>query len=223
MSDTQRMNESLTLFKGYRTFRMEGEYRDEMPVRVDLRVDRQGRCVGTFGQPTPNDIIVIGGRTWIREGEERRQENRAFAKQFTPEKLAAFDKALAKSRGKYIEYRTRDLGSTGVMALCLADQLLEPVPEKVGRAKRTGNPRTQYGVRTVQLTHGSGTGEVSVHVAEKGGNEPRAIEFHHDGNPVLLELGAYDKQVDVKPPAPSEALQAKDVRDLDVLSALPGD
>ncbi|MER5744105.1 hypothetical protein ABT097_12625 [Streptomyces sp. NPDC002225] len=223
MSDTQRMNESLKLFKGYRTFRVKGEYRSEMSVRADLRVDRRGRCVGTFRTTGSAEIIVIGSRTWIREGEDLRQENRAFARNFLPEKLAAFDKALAKTRGKYIEYRTRDMGDGGVMALCHPDKAMESVPEKVHGAKRTGNPRTQYGVRTVQLTHGSGTGEVSVHVAEKGGNEPRGIEFTADGNPVILELGEYDKQVDVKPPSPSKVVHAKDVPDLDLISALPDD
>ncbi|MFB6817717.1 hypothetical protein ACFCV8_24550 [Streptomyces sp. NPDC056347] len=221
MSDTQRMNESLNLFKGYRSLHVKGEYRDEVSVSADLRVDRRGRCVGTFRSVGSSEIVVIGPRTWIREGEDLRRENRAFARNFLPEKLAAFDKALAKTRGKYIEFTTRQLGNTGVMALCLPKKTFESVPEKVDGAKRVGNPRTQYGVRTVQLTHGSGTGEVSVHVAEKGGNEPRGIEFNVDDTPVLLELGGYDEQVDVKPPSPSEVVQLKDVPDLDLISALP--
>ncbi|MFE7466496.1 hypothetical protein ACFU6R_20660 [Streptomyces sp. NPDC057499] len=219
MSDTQRMNESLNLFKGYRSFRMKGEFRQQIPRMVDLRADRQGNCVGTYADSrVPNDVVITGGRAWVRYGEESQKQLRELTKAAAPDKLAAVDEALAKSRGKYIEYAAEDVLKDPGLSLCALDTAFAGIPAKADKAEKRGNPRTRGGVRIVQLTHGSGVGEVSVHVAEKGGNEPRGIDFTLGDTPVMLELDAHDKPVVAKPPKPSETVQAKDLPALDVLA-----
>ncbi|TXS60174.1 hypothetical protein [Streptomyces sp. sk2.1] len=224
MSDTQRMNESLKSFKGYESFRMKGEFRSEISVGVDLRADRQGNCVGTYKQnQVPDEIIIIRDRGWVRHGDKNLDETRKFAKIYMPDKLAAVDEAIKKSRGKYVEYPARDLLEAPGVFLCAFHLAFMKVPAKVSRAKEMGNPRTRGGERTIQLTHGSGAGEVSVHVPEKGGNTPRGIEFNLGDVPVLLELDEYDRPVTVKPPAPADVVQEKEVRALDLASDLPGD
>ncbi|MGW1187293.1 hypothetical protein [Streptomyces sp. NPDC002559] len=224
MSDTQRMNESLKLFKGYESFRMKGEFRSEISVGVDLRADRQGNCVGTYKQnQVPDEITIIRDRGWVRYDDKNLEEIRKFAKIYMPEKLAAVDEAIKKSRGKYIEYPARDLLDVPGVFLCAFHLAFMKVPGKVRSAEEVGNPRTRGDERTVQLTHGSGEGEVSVHVPEKGGNAPRGIEFNLGDVPVILELDEYDKPVTVKPPAPADVVQEKEVRALDLASDLPGD
>jgi hypothetical protein len=224
MSDTQRMNESLKSFKGYRSLRMKGEFRSEISVGVDLRADRQGNCVGTYTQlQVPNEVIVIRDRGWVRYGDKGLDETRKFAKIYMPDKLAAVDEAIKRSRGKYVEYPARDLLETPGLFLCAFHLAFMKVPGRVSSAKEMGNPRTRGDERTIQLTHGSGEGEVSVHVPEKGGNAPRSIEFNPGDAPVLLELDEYDKSVTVKPPAPADVVQKKEVRALNLASDLPGD
>ncbi|MDK0519472.1 hypothetical protein [Streptomyces sp. ML-6] len=224
MSATQRMNESLKLFKGYHSFRMKGEFRSKMSVRVDLRADRQGNCVGTYAQiQVPDEVTIIRDRGWVRYDDKNLQETRKFAKTYMPERLTAVDEAIKKSRGKYTEYPARDLLDNPGMFLCAFHLAFAKVPGKVSSAKEVGNPRTAGGERTIQLTHGSGENEVSVHVPEKGGNAPRRIEFNLGDTPVLLELDEYDKPVTVKLPAPADIVQEKEVRALDLTSDLPGD
>ncbi|MFJ6011583.1 hypothetical protein [Streptomyces sp. NPDC092952] len=219
MSDTQRMNESLKLFKGYRSFRMKGEVLQPITRVVDLTADRQGNCVGTYADSrVPNDVVITGGRAWVRYGEESQKQLRELAKAAAPDKLAAVDEALAKSRGKYIEYSAEDVLKDPGLSLCALDTAFAGVPAKADKAKKRGNPESQGGVRTVQIAHGTGIGEVSVYVAEKGGNEPHGIDFTLGDVPVMLELDAYDKPVVAKPPKPSETVQAKDLPALDVLA-----
>ncbi|MFF8692627.1 hypothetical protein ACF08W_10520 [Streptomyces sp. NPDC015144] len=219
MSDTQRMNESLKLFKGYRSFRMKGEVRQPIPRMVDLSADRRGNCVGTYADSRiPNDVVITGGRAWVRYGEESRKQLRELAKVAAPHKLAAVDEALAKSRGKYIEYAAEDALKDPGLSLCALDTAFAGIPAKADKAERRGNPRPEGDVRTVQIAHGTGIGEVSVYVAEKGGNEPRGIDFTLGDVPVMLKLDAYDKPVVAKPPKPSETVQAKDLPALDVLA-----
>ncbi|MFF9566484.1 hypothetical protein [Streptomyces sp. NPDC014685] len=224
MSDTQRMNESLKLFKGYESFRMKGEFRSEMSVGVDLRADRQGNCVGTYKQnQVPDEVTIIRDRGWVRYDDKNLEEIRKVAKIYMPDKLAAVDEAIKKSRGKYIEYPARDLLDNPGLFLCAFHLAFMKVPGEVSGAKEMGNPRTRGDERTIQLTHGSGVGEVSVHVPEKGGNTPRGIDFTFGEAPVLLELDEYDEPVTVKPPAPADIVQEKEVRALDLSSDLPGD
>ncbi|MFE7261777.1 hypothetical protein ACFU9B_06850 [Streptomyces sp. NPDC057592] len=103
------------------------------------------------------------------------------------------------------------------LILCDLDRAFAKVPGKVSGAGEKGNPRTKGGERTVQLTHGSGGDEVSVHVSEKGGSVPRGIDFSLGDAPVLLELGDYDEPVRVKPPRRADIVSAEEVKGLDVI------
>lgn len=218
MSDARRMSESLALLKGYRSLGLKGEFRGEVPRTVDLHADRQRNCVGTFEElGTTTEVVVIGDRGWMLYDDKKLDNTRSFAKSYAPDRLAAVEEAVEKARGKYVEYPAREVLRYPGLILCDLDRAFAKVPGKVGGAGEKGNPRTKDGERTVQLTHGSGGDEVSVHVPEKGGSVPRGIDFSLDDAPVLLELGDYDEPVRVKPPGRADTVSAEEVKGLEVI------
>ncbi|MFI9624741.1 hypothetical protein [Streptomyces sp. NPDC052042] len=216
------MSEALTSLKGYRSLRVKGEFRSDGGYnfnRVDLHVDRQGNCAGSYmpSHPPTTKFVIIGDRAWLAHDDEFLEEIRTFAKNVMPDKVAGVEEAIKRARGKYIEYSVRDLDYPSLI-LCDLDRLFAGVPEKVDSAEEVGNPRTKGGVRTVQLTHARGDGELAVHVPEKGKPVPRGIEFEIDGDPVLLEFEDYDEPVRVRPPRRADTVLAEEVRGLDVLA-----
>lgn len=215
VSDARRMSESLTLLKGYRSLGLKGEFRGQVLATVDLHADRHGNCFGTYVElGTTNEVVVIGDRGWVRYDDEKLENTRSFAKTYMPDKLAAVEEAVEKARGKYVEYPAREVLQYPGLILCDPDRAFAKVPRTVSNAGEKGNPRTKGGERTVQLTHGSGGDEVSVHVPERGGSVPRGIDFTLGDAPVLLELGDYDEPVRVKPPSRADIVSAEEVKGL---------
>ncbi|MEU9317093.1 hypothetical protein [Streptomyces sp. NPDC048295] len=213
------MSESLTLLKGYRSLGLKGEFRGEVSRMIDLHADRHGNCVGTYLElGTTTEVVVIGDRGWARYDDKRLEETRSFAKTYVPDKLAAVEEAVEKARGKYVEYPARQMLQDPGLILCDPGRAFAKVPGAVSSAEETGNPRIKGGERTVQLTHGSGGDEVSVHVPEKGGAVPRGIDFTLGDAPVLLELGDYDEPVRVKPPSRADIVSAEEVKGLDAFA-----
>ncbi|WLQ43100.1 hypothetical protein P8A22_26140 [Streptomyces laculatispora] len=224
VSDARRMSESLALLKGYRSLGMKGEFRGDMMRTVDLHPDRQGNCVGTYTEPgtttrlITTKVVVIGDRGWAAYDDAGLERTLSFAKSFAPDKVAAVEEAVKNARGKYVEYSAREMLQFPSLILCSPDQAFAGVPGKVSSAEEVGNPRTRAGERLVQLTHGSGGGEVSVHVPERGGSVPRGIDFSFGDAPVLLELDDYDEPVQVQQPSRADIVRAEEVQGLDLAS-----
>ncbi|MFJ5129647.1 hypothetical protein ACIP80_31740 [Streptomyces sp. NPDC088555] len=218
VSDARRMSESLTLLKGYRSLGLKGEFRGDSLKTFDLHADRHGNCAGTYVEiGTTTDVVVIGDRGWLRYGDKMLENTRSFAKTYVPDKLAVVEEAVEKARGKYVEYPAREMLRYPGLILCDPGRAFAKVPGTVSSAEKKGNPRIKSGERTVQLTHGSGGDEVSVHVPEKGGSVPRGIDFSRGDAPVLLELGDYDEPVRVKPPSRADIVSAEAVKGLDAI------
>ncbi|MDV9201437.1 hypothetical protein [Streptomyces sp. Wh19] len=217
VADARRMSESLTLLKGYRSLGLKGEVRGEVPRTVDLHADRHGNCVGTYEElGATNEVVVIGDRGWVLYGDKKLESSRTFAKTYAPDQLPAVEKAIEKARGKYVEYPAHEVLQYPGLNLCDLGRAFAKLPGTVSSAEEKGNPRAKGGERTVQLTHGSGGDEVSVHVPEKAGSVPRGIDFVIGDAPALLELGDYDEPVRVKPPNRADIVSAEEVKGMNV-------
>ncbi|WP_406322147.1 hypothetical protein [Streptomyces sp. NBC_01637] len=216
MSDAQRMTEALTLFKGYQSFGLKGEIRDEVNTRIDLHVDRQGNCAGSYQNlDATTEFVIIGDRAWWAYDEKGLNASIEFAGYVGPEAVAAAKEAAAKARGKYVESSAAKLTETVVaLSLCRMDRAYADVPASVPSAEHS-SPRTEKGERRVSLTHTHENGEVVVQVPKAGTPTPRRIEFEIRDVPVLVDIDDYDAPVKVQRPDHSDVVQAKDVRGLD--------
>ncbi|WP_406447312.1 hypothetical protein OG782_00865 [Streptomyces sp. NBC_00876] len=214
-SDAQRMTEALKLFKGYRSFGLKGEVRDEAYTRIDLHVDRQGNCAGSYQAiESTTEFVIIGDRAWSAYDEKGLNDSIEMAGYQGPEAVAAAKEAVAKARGKYVESSADELTESVALSLCRMDRAYAKVPASVTKAER-GRPRTENGERRVSLTHTHEGGEVVVHVSPTGTPTPRSIEFEIGDVPVVVDIDDYDVPVKARRPDSSDVVQSEDVRGLD--------
>ncbi|SCY04309.1 hypothetical protein SAMN02745898_101677 [Streptomyces sp. 136MFCol5.1] len=215
VSDAQRMTEALTLFKGYRSFGLEGEVRDEVNTLVDLHVDRQGNCVGSYRNlGATTEFVVIGDRAWSAFDEKGLSSSIETARYMGPDAVDAAKDAAATARGKYVESSAAELTEANIaLSLCRMDRAYADVPASVTSAEHS-RPRTEKGERRVSLTHTHEDGEVVVEVPKAGTPKPRRIEFEVRDVPVLVDIDDYDVPVKVQRPDTSDVVQAEDVRGL---------
>lgn len=215
VSDAQRMTGALTLFKRYRSFGLKGEVRGDTYTSIDLHVDRQGNCAGsyeTLGNTT--EFVIIGNRGWEAFDEGGLNSSVELAKLVKPEAVASAEAAVEKARGKYVASSASELTSIAALSLCRMDQAYQEVPDSVTTAER-GTPRTEDGERRVSLMYPGKDGEVVVRVPETGTPTPRHIEFEIGDAPVLVDIDDQDVPVEVEPPAPSDVVSEDVARALD--------
>ncbi|MET7494484.1 hypothetical protein [Streptomyces sp900116325] len=210
------MTEALTLFKGYRSFGLKGEVRDEVNILVDLHVDRQGNCAGSYRNlGATTEFVVIGDRAWSAFDEEGLNRFIETARYVRPDAVAATKDAVATARGKYVESSAAELtGASVALYLCRMDRAYADVPASVTSAEHS-SPRTENGERRVSLMHAREGGEVVVQVPKAGTPTPRRIEFEIRDVPVLVDIDDYDVPVKVQRPDTSDVVQAEEVRGLD--------
>ncbi|MFG2600621.1 hypothetical protein [Streptomyces sp. NPDC048462] len=209
------MTEALKTFKGYRSFGLKGEVRDEVGSAIDLHVDREGHCAGTYTRfHGVTRFVIIGDRAWSVYDEKTLNGSIVDAQFVGPEAVAAAKGAVAKARGKYVESSATELTDQIALSLCRMDTAYAGVPASVTTAEHS-NPRTKDGEQRVALTHTVKDGEVVVHVPKAGRPTPHGIEFEIADTPVVVDV--YDVDVPVEPQRPdaSDVVKAEDVRGLD--------
>lgn len=217
-SDAERMTEALKLFRGYRSYGLKGEVRDDVGTRIDVHVDRRGNCAGsyeTLGNTTR--FVMVGNQAWEAYDEGGLSSFVELAKLVKPEAVASTEAAVEKTRGKYVAWSARELRNVLALSLCGMDRPHQEVPDSVPTAER-GSAGTEDGVRLVSLTYPGKDGEVVVRVPETGTPTPRHIEFEIGDVPVLVDIDDQNLPVEAEPPAPSDVVAADDVRGLDLLS-----
>ncbi|MET7525448.1 hypothetical protein [Streptomyces sp900116325] len=208
------MTEALTLFKGYRSFGLKGEIRDEVNTLVDLHVDRQGNCAGSYRNlGATTEFVVIGDRAWSAFDEKGLNGSIESARYVGPDAVAAAKDAVATARGKYVESSAAELTEANVaLSLCRMDRAYADVPASVTSAEHS-SPRTEKGERRVSLMHAREDGEVVVQVPKAGTPTPRRIIEIRDV-PVLVDIDDHDVPVKVQRPDTSDVVQAEEVRGL---------
>ncbi|MFD6530479.1 hypothetical protein [Streptomyces sp. NPDC060184] len=215
-SDAERMTEALEIFRGYRSYGLKGEVRDDVGTRIDLHVDRRGNCAGsyeTLGNTTR--FVMVGNQAWEAYDEGGLSSFVELAKLTNPEAVASTEAAVEKARGKYVEWSARELKNALALSLCGTDRAYEELPDSVTTAER-GNGGTKDGVRLISLTHPEEDGEVVVQVPETGTPTPRHIEFEIGDVPVLVDIDDPNMPFEAEPPAPSAVVSADDARGLEL-------
>ncbi|MFD5728425.1 hypothetical protein ACFWMT_20345 [Streptomyces sp. NPDC058368] len=214
VSDAQRMTEALETFKAYRSFGLKGEVRDEVGTSIDLHVDREGHCTGTYTRAhAVSRFVILGDRAWSAYDDATLNDSIVLAQIVGPEAVAAAKDAIAKARGKYVESSAAELTAQTALSLCRMDTAYAGVPASVTTAEHS-NPRVVDGEQRVTLTHAVKDGEVVVHVPESGRPTPRGIEFEIADTPVVVDVYDADVPVDPQKPDASDVVKAEDVRGL---------
>ncbi|MET9551381.1 hypothetical protein [Streptomyces sp. NPDC006645] len=213
-TEVQRMSAALKTLKGYDTVRMTGSYSPVGPV--DLRVDRDGNCVGTMGYPGESrvEIIQVGGeRAWYRHEDASLASVRRMAEYIGPGAVARHDEAAKKARGKYIESSAAEVKDDQRLTLCDLDRAFAEVPDSASKAKAL-NPITQDGERIVELVEQPESDGVTVHITVKGDPLPRKVKFELNDERAELELRDADKPVPATPPPAAETVPSAEVTGL---------
>lgn len=213
-TEVERMSAALKTLKGYDTVRMTGSYPPLGPV--DLRVDREGNCVGTVGYPgqTLAEIIQVDGeRAWFRHDDASLANVRRIAEDIGPDEVAAHDEAAKKARGKYVEAPAAEVKDDQRLILCDLDTAFAEVPDSVSEVKPR-NPQTMAGKRVVGLVQQPEGDEVTVYVPVTGESVPLRVEYEIDDEPVELDIANPGEPVRVTLPPASETVSSAEVTGL---------
>ncbi|MFI6938519.1 hypothetical protein ACIBI4_04545 [Streptomyces sp. NPDC050418] len=215
----QQMNEALSNLKGYSSLRLSGLYQRDLPELLDLRVDREGNCVGTrtVVEGVTEIVSLAGGPTWVRLDEKALEDARALSTLVAKHEGAAVDAAVKRARGKYIEVPARVWTEwrkpDAALSLCDLDSALAPVPSTVRDAARA-NTLNKDGHKVVPLEQQTDGYPVTVHIPEKGPLAPTYIEYALAGDPVALDLAEPDAPVEPVAPNPEDSIAYSDVEAL---------
>ncbi|MFF9454422.1 hypothetical protein [Streptomyces flaveolus] len=184
---------------GARSLRMTGDVLDDESggtIKLDLAMDRQGRCAGTMsldGQGQA-ELIKTGGTLYMKYDEK------FLRAQSEGEPAADTDAAVAMLAGKWTKMAATGQDAKDMAGFCDLDTMLGEM-EGSGQDATRGEPATVGGAPALVLHEKDGADRNTLYVATEG--KPYLLRFDSasEQDPATMTFSAYDEPVAAKAPS----------------------
>ncbi|MET8469867.1 hypothetical protein ABZY90_20710 [Streptomyces sp. NPDC006422] len=184
-------------------------------VRTDMRIDREGNCVGGFdgGPGNRGTLVVLAGpepEAYMRFSETALAELQTMADGRGATVSARVRDRIGQMRGKYVKARSGPKGAEALAKGCAVPRLIG-AGEDEWKGARELAPVRRDGRRVIPLVPGPDEGTEGVAYVDAGGKPYlRSLRAKEAGMTADLRFSAYGAPVTVRRPAASDVVEFAD-------------